>query len=375
VATDTGARVAPRTIDDYERLAQETLPPEMWGTIFGRYGAAGWDTNTYNIDAFTNAYLRPRVMSDVSARDTTTEVLGTTLAVPAIVAPTGHNQQFHVDGEIATANGAAAAGSLMIVSQSSSFSIEEVCDASAGTTWFQITFMRSRELMLHLVRRAEAAGCAAIVVTVDKPGSGPAPEAPEHMLVKNAAVESTQGTLLEPERMMRVFRDLTIDGLENLTRGTLGSWYDDAPGWEYLDWLVDQTSLPIVIKGVQTGDDARLSREHGAAAVVVSNHGGNGLRHTRGTLDVLPEVVEVAGDMEVYVDGGVRSGMDLLKATALGARAVLVGRIPLWGLAVNGPEGVADTFEILRRELLETMAYCGVGHVRSATPDLVDTHS
>jgi 4-hydroxymandelate oxidase len=272
--------------------------------------------------------------------------------MPICVAPTAFHKLACEEGEIATARAAKKMGTLFILSSFSNTAMEKVFSAAAPPKWFQLYVYKDREITKALVQRAEAAGVEAIVLTVDAPGLG------------------------TRERDMRnKFRlpdGLAVENLTPLGKGTMpmveGSGlaayvhenFKSDLGFDDLDSLCGCTKLPVVVKGVCRGDDARRAAEHGAKAVVVSNHGGRQLDTAPATCEMLPQVVEAVGDRcEVYVDGGIRRGSDVLKAIALGARAVLVGRPILWGLAVNGEQGAMHVLEILRRELDEAMLLCG----------------
>jgi 4-hydroxymandelate oxidase len=356
------------TVRNYERRARTLVPDGMWDALFGDHGAEGWETNTKNVDGFDRVELRPRVLVDVSRRALATTVLGTEISLPVMIAPSGLHQRVHADGELATAQAAAAARTLMVLSTASTYSIEEVAAVATGPLWFQLYFMRDRRVTERLVRRAEEAGYRAIVLTVDIPGIG---GRRRWTAAYDIGREAEFAPLIEPERVMRNFRDLDIDGVDlSHKRGWLGG-REAALTWGDLAWLRDVTSLPLVIKGVQAAGDAALAVEHGVDGVVVSNHGGFSLPGGRATIEVLPEVVEAAPDLEIYLDGGVRRGVDVLKALALGARAVLIGRANFWGLAVGGAEGAADVLEIIREELDAAMAFCGVTDVQHVDRGLV----
>jgi 4-hydroxymandelate oxidase len=307
-----------------------------------RENTAGWE----------RLKLYYRVLAGVGPRQLETTVLGQKISMPIVVAPTAFHKLACDAGEIATARAAKAAGTLFILSSLSNTAMEKVFAESGSPKWFQLYIYKDREITRELVQRAEAAGAQAIVLTVDAPGLGTRERdarnsfrLPDGLAVENLAP-------LGKGEMPKV----PGSGLAAYVRENFKSDL----GFGDLDWLCDATRLPVVVKGVCRGDDARRAAEHGAKAVVVSNHGGRQLDTAPATCEVLPHVVEAAGDRcEVYVDGGIRRGSDVLKAIALGARAVLVGRPILWGLTVNGEQGAADVLEILRRELDEAMLLCG----------------
>jgi 4-hydroxymandelate oxidase len=311
--------------------------------------------------------LQPRVMVDISSIDTSTTVLGTPVAVPILTGPAGLHQRFHAEGEVGTARGTAAAGSLMVLSTVASYSIEEVAALDAGPRWSQLYCFKDRGLTEELVHRAERSGYGAICVTVDNPGvrsreRDPRPGVDGH----GRGAASTH----EAARVLRNIHRLSGPGVPDSSN--LHENFETALDWDYFEWLRGLTSLPFVIKGIQTAVDAAEAARHGAAGLVVSNHGGHALHDTVATVAELPEIVDVVeGRAEVYLDGGIRRGTDVLKCLALGARAVLVGRAYLWGLAVGGAAGVEGVYELLRAELETAMSYCGVADVKAVPRSLV----
>jgi 4-hydroxymandelate oxidase len=288
---------------------------------------------------------------------TATTVLGRPVSLPVLVSPMGLHRLAHPEGECATAAAAKAAGTIFCLSCAASCPIEEVA-ARAGGWWFQIYLMDDRGLTLELVRRAEEAGAAAISLTVDVPVRG-----------RREADERNRFALPPGTTMPNLLSRVTDADAENYF--ALAKW-DAAITWPDLAWLVSSTRLPVVVKGILAPEDARLAVEHGARAIQVSNHGGRQLDSAVGALDALPRVAEaVAGKAEVLLDGGVRRGTDVLKALALGARAVLIGRPVLYGLATAGEAGVARVFELLRQELIVDMILCGLADVGEVSRSLV----
>jgi isopentenyl diphosphate isomerase/L-lactate dehydrogenase-like FMN-dependent dehydrogenase len=324
----------PINIADYETLAQEKLDPAIWNYYQG--GSGDEVTLRANRTAFERYALRPRVLVDVSHCDLSTTVAGTPVTMPILVAPTAGHVLAHPDGELATVRAACAAGTVMIASTVASTSLEDIAAAATGPAWFQL-YIRSMDRAKELVLRAEAAGYRAIVLTVDTPRLG------------------------NREKDMRYNARRRLFPAANFDEDDFTfSYTGDSLTWEVIGWLRSLTTLPIFLKGILTGEDALLAVEHGVEGIIVSNHGGRQLDESIATLEALPEVVEaVAGRCEVYMDGGIRRGTDILKALALGARAVLVGRPILWGLAVNGEEGARHVLEILRTELELAMALSG----------------
>jgi isopentenyl diphosphate isomerase/L-lactate dehydrogenase-like FMN-dependent dehydrogenase len=333
------------SIADYERLAEERLEPGPWAYLTGGSGDE-W-TLRENRAAFERWTFRPRVLCDVSEVSTATTVLGTEVALPVLVAPVAYQQLYHPDGDCATARAAAATGAAMAVSTFCTRSHEEIAASAPGLVqWCQLYVFRDRGVTREHLAEAAGAGCSAVVLTVDTP------------------------RLAQRERDLRVGFEVPSDLPLPYARAAVGdaahnpaeqfSLLDDSVSWRDLEWIAGEAKLPVVLKGVVTREDAETAVEHGAAAVVVSNHGGRQLDGAPATLDALPEVVEaVAGRAEVYLDGGIRRGTDVAKALALGARAVLAGRAPMYGLAVAGEDGVRHVLELLRDELTLALSLLG----------------
>jgi 4-hydroxymandelate oxidase len=357
------------TIADYEVLSREILPRQLFDVLFGQLDAPGFEANTNNILAFGSTRLRPRVMAGILARKLSTTVLGQRIELPVMLAPAGYHQRAHPHGELATARAARAAGTVFTVSTASTYSIEEVAAATDGPLWFQLYMFKDRDLDARLVERAEAAGYKALMVTVDHLGRSRERELrydftrhSEHRLVHT----------IDPDRVLRNFQGMGLEAVPSADNYRAN--FDEAFAWHDIAWLRSKTSLPIVIKGIQTEEDARLCVEHGVDALVVSNHGGHASPDAKGTLETLQEVsAAVGGLLEIYLDGGVRQGSDVLKALALGAKAVLIGRPIFWGLAVDGETGVRNVLEIFRSELDSNMKLCGVADVDNVNRRLVAT--
>ena len=353
----------PLNVDDFEALARERLP----AMAYDYYASGAHDEVTLreNRAAFARLALRYRVLVDVSRRDLATTVLGRRIAMPVLIAPTAFHRMAHPDGEVATARAAAAAGTIMTLSTLSTTAIEEVTAASAGPLWFQLYVYKDRGATRDLVQRVEAAGATALVLTVDA-------------VLFGRRERDVRNRFCLPEGL--AVRNLVAAGMGDLPPAAADSGlaayavslFDPALSWKDVGWLRSITRLPVIVKGIVRGDDAARAVEQGAAGVVVSNHGGRQLDTARATIDVLPEVVEaVAGRAEVLLDGGVRRGTDVLKAIALGARAVLIGRPVLWGLAAGGEAGVGRVLSLFREEIDLAMALCGCPDVASITRDLV----
>lgn len=348
---------------DYEREAHQSLSP----MALGYYASGAHDEITLrrNSEAYTELALRYRVLVDVSTRDTSTSILGHPLSLPILVAPTAFHRLATPEGELATVRAAGEAGSLMILSTLSNTRVEDVCAAATGPVWFQLYVYKDREATRGLVQRAEAAGASAIVLTVDAPLLGRRERdvrnefrLPEGLSVKN----------LMPAGMEAIDRQKLESGLA----AYFASLIDPTLTWDDLEWLRSITRLPLIVKGIVRADDARRAVQCGAAGIVVSNHGGRQLDTSVATIEALPEVVHAVGDAaEVLVDGGIRRGTDVLKALALGARGVLVGRPILWGLAVGGQAGARRVLDILADELDLAMALCGAPRIADITRDLI----
>jgi len=339
----------PFNVRDYEALAREAMHPAAWA-----YLSAGSDDETTlaeNRAAFGRIELLPRVLRGVGSASLRTAVLGTPVEAPILVAPMGIHCLAYAEGECATARAVGSVGSLMAVSTVSSRSLEDIAASANGPLWFQLYVYRLRPFAERLVRRAERAGYRALVLTVDSPRWGR----------KERFLRVEQTLPPEMEQVSLDEEDLPEEEFEPA-----------ALTWEDVTWIRSLTDLPLVLKGVLHPEDAALAVEHGVAGIVVSNHGGRQLDGTSASVEALPAVVEALdGRAEVYLDGGIRRGTDVLKALALGARAVFVGRPVLWGLAVNGEAGARHVLEMLRDELERAMVLAGQPGVEELDPDLV----
>ena len=340
----------PINLAEYEARARELLPRMVYDYYAG--GADDELTVAENVVAWDRLRVRPRVLVDVSQVDCRTTVLGQPIAMPVLTAPCAFNALAHPDGERAVARAATAAGIIQVVSTAATTSLEDVA-AVPGPRWFQLYCYRDREVTRALVLRAEAAGYAALCVTVDVPYLG------RREREVRGGFHLPPGVTLRNLEMHAADRIVAAHGESGLTNYVNSLW-DPALTWESLDWLRSITRLPIVVKGILTAEDARLALDHGVAAIIVSNHGGRQLDGAVSGAEALPEVVDAAmGRGEVLVDGGIRRGAHVMKALALGARAVLIGRPYLWGLGVGGEAGVRDVLDILRREIVLAMALAG----------------
>ena len=349
---------------ELEALARARLPKMTWD-----YYASGADDErcvARNCSAYDRIALHYRVLVDVAQRDLSTTVLGQRIAMPICVAPTAFHKLAHRDGELASARGAGDAGTLFILSTLSNTAVEEVVAAASGPVWFQLYVYRDRGATEALVRRVEAAGARALVLTVDAPFLGRR----ERDVKNRFALPPDLG--IENLHAAGYARLPPASGESGLA-AYVAELLDPSLTWEAIAWLRSITSLPVLVKGIVRADDAVRAVEWGAAGIVVSNHGGRQLDASPATIEVLPRIVDaVAGRAEVLVDGGIRRGADVVKALAYGAKAVCVGRPVLWGLAANGREGVATALAMLRRELDLAFALCGCANVASVTRDLVE---
>jgi 4-hydroxymandelate oxidase len=339
------------SLRELEAEARSCLAPATYEFFAG--GACDEITLRANEAAFGRLGLVPRVLRGAGQPGLAVELLGCAASMPVLVAPTAFHRLAHPEGECATARAAAAAGTIMIASMASTVAIGDVAAASraaAGTAspglWFQIYIQPDLGFTEAVVRRAEAAGCQALVVTVDSPAFGR-----RERDLRNGFLELPDGmsceNLREPGGGDDLGRARPIEFAPTLS-------------WEHIDWLRNVTALPIALKGVMHPDDARMAVDRGIDALLVSNHGGRQLDSVPATIDLLPEIAKAVGDrVPLVLDGGIRRGTDVVKALALGASAVAIGRPVLWGLALDGAEGVSRVLEMLRSELEQALTLCG----------------
>ncbi|KAF8668741.1 hypothetical protein HU200_051927 [Digitaria exilis] len=357
----------PVNVREYQELAKKALPKMHYDYING--GAEDEYTLRENIAAYGRILLRPRVLIDVSKIDMSTTLLGYNMPSPIIVAPTGSHKLANPEGEVATARAAAACKTIMVLSFSSNCKIEEVASSCDAIRFYQLYVYKRRDVSATLVRRAESLGFKArraeslgfkaIVLTVDTPVLGR----------READIRNRMVFPLSPnfEGLMSFDDEPGTEGgskMERFARETL----DPSLSWKDVEWLKSITSLPILLKGIVTAEDARKAVDAGAAGVIVSNHGARQLDYAPPTIAALEEVVKaVAGVVPVMVDGGVRRGTDVFKALALGAKAVMVGRPVFYGLAARGEAGARHVIEMLNKELEVAMALCGCRSVAEVT--------
>ncbi|XP_066269629.1 2-Hydroxyacid oxidase 1-like [Branchiostoma lanceolatum] len=348
------------SLAEFEKAANEKLP-EFVRTYYSHPGEGG-QTYRDNCRAFKRYRLVPRNLRDVYIRDTSVTVLGSKLNLPVAIAPTSIHKLGHPEAERATARGAASMNTAMVLSSWSHFSLEQVAAAAPrGVLWFYLLFYRDRGRMKRLLERAERAGYTAIVLTVDTPLF-------PFSLRRKPVVYPIQFSL------PNIWLDDVAPGLPGSTEhdAYLKKIVKEAATWEDVKWVKNNTRLPIVLKGILSAEDARTAMDLGVSGIYVSNHGGREQDGVPATIDVLPDIVRaVGGEAEVYLDGGVRTGTDVLKALALGARCVFIGRPALWGLACNGAEGVQRVLQIMKDELSLAMARAGCAKISDIQPSLV----
>lgn len=345
----SAAAAAPVCVADYERLAEQRLDANAWAYLSG--GSADELTVRWNREAFDALALVPRVLCGGPGGSAAVTLLGRTFPHPIIVAPVAHQKLAHPDGEVATAMAAEAQGAGMVLSTEANVAMEDAAKAGATCRWFQLYLQPDRQATLALVRRAEAAGYEALIVTVDAPVNGVRNR--EHRagfrLPPGIAAVNLLGLPQPPPNALEEGASLVFD-----------NFMAAAPAWSDIAWLKSQTRLPVVLKGILSSDDAHKAIACRADGLIVSNHGGRTLDTAIATITALPAVVEaVAGRVPVLLDGGIRRGTDVLKALALGASAVLVGRPIVYGLAVNGALGVSHVLRLLRDEFEIAMALTG----------------
>ena len=363
-------------IEDLRRLAQRRLP-----RMFYDYADSGsWTEGTYRANQadFERLPFRQRVGIDLSSRSTRTRMLGEEVAMPVAIAPTGLTGMYHADGEILAARACQAFGVPFTLSTMSICSIEDVAAHTTSPFWFQLHVMRDREFVGRLIDRARAARCSALMVTLDVALLGQ-----RHKDIKNGLSAPPRPTLANLLDLLtrprwclgmlgtrrRGFGNVIghVAGVTDLA--SLSAWtsqqFDPSLTWADVDWIKARWGGKLILKGIMDAEDARLAVDHGADAVVVSNHGGRQLDGAPSSISALPGIVEAVGRRtEVWMDGGIRSGQDVLKAVALGARGTLIGRPYLYGLGAMGQAGVTRCLEIIQRELDLTMAFCGRTDIR-----------
>ena len=339
-------------LEEFETAARPGLQPDVWDYLQG--GSGTESTLTANLTAFQRITVRPRVLVGISSPDLRTTLLGSPLDLPVVIAPTAFQRLVHPDGEVAAAAAARQAGTLFTASTFASRTFEEIAAAAGGSWWFQVYWLRQRDVLRRMLRRATAAGCQALMLTVDTPHVGRRLRDIRNRFTLPPGVHAVN---VESSVMAEAHEH---DPGSSRLHQQVTNEIDPTITWADLAWLRAQTPLSLMLKGIVTAEDTVLAIEHGIDAIVVSNHGGRQLDGAIASMDALPEVVTAAaGRVPVLVDGGVRSGTDVFKALALGAHAVLVGRPVIWGLAHAGAAGVSAVLKLLRDELSEVMALAG----------------
>ncbi|KAH0455955.1 hypothetical protein IEQ34_015987 [Dendrobium chrysotoxum] len=353
-------------VSEYEAAAKEKLPK----MVFDYYASGADDQWTLkeNREAFSRILFRPRILVDVSRIDLTTTVLGHKISMPIMLAPSAMHKMAHPEGENATARAASAAGTIMTLSTLATSSFEEVSSTGPGIRFFQLYVLKDRNVVAQLVRRAERANFKALVLTADTPILGH-----READVKNRFV-------LPPSLILKNFEGLDLGKMEKTNDSGIASYFanqiDRSLSWKDIKWLQTITSLPILVKGVLTQEDARLAIQNGVAGIIVSNHGARQLDYVPATITALEEVVKaVEGQVPVFLDSGIRRGTDVFKALALGASGVFVGRPVVFSLAVDGEAGVRKMLQMLRDEFELTMALSGCTSLMEITRSHVITPS
>ena len=370
-AVDAALASAADALDvfDFEVMAKRSVPPAHWGYM--ATGVDGENTLRANAAGFSRYQLRVRRFVDVSQVDMSTTLFGQTFASPVVICPVGSQRAFHGEGELAVARAAQARRQLQILSTQSSTAIEDVAKARGGGLWYQLYTTSSFDVTTRMVKRAEAAGCPVVAVTVDLPG-GRNTETDARMAKLDSRTCATCHGAAGPGGNARaagtkpMFQGLDMQGV-TLTSASLT--------WDFVKRLKGVTSMKVVIKGLESGEDAALAVASGADGIIVSNHGGRATETGRPTIDALPEVIQGAGGrIPVLLDGGVRRGTDVFKALALGASAVGIGRPYIWGLASFGQAGVDRVLQILNTELRLAMVGCGTVSIKDITAkSVIDT--
>ena len=367
----TGEKQAiPLPVAELEAAAAKMLKPEALDYVAG--GAGGERTMRANLEAFDNWRIVPRMLRDVSQRDLSVELLGAKLPAPVVLGPVGVQELIHADADLASARAAASLGIPFTLSTLSSRSIEEVAKAMGDAArWFQLYWGIDREVTASMVQRAEKASYSALVVTLDTVMLGWRERDLKRSFLPFLAGKGLANYVSDP-----AFRSKLAQPPEAHPEGAIRLWTqlfaNNALTWNDLAWLRQQTKLPILLKGIQHADDARRALDAGVQGVIVSNHGGRQVDGAIGSLDALPGVVAaVAGEVPGLFDSGIRHGSDALKALALGAKAVLLGRLYLWGLAVAGEQGVREAVINFLADMDVTMGLCGIAACKNIDAGLL----
>ena len=370
-------------IEDLKELYKKRVP-----RMFYDYAESGsWTESTFrdNEAAFSRIKLRQKILVDMEGRNLSTKMIGEDVAMPVALAPTGLTGMQYPDGEIHAARAAEKFGVPFCLSTMSVCSIEDVAQNTTRPFWFQLYVMKDKDYISRLIQRAKTAGCSALVLTLDlqimgqrhkdiKNGLSTPPKPTLTNLINIATKPRWAFGMLGTKR--RNFGNIVghVKGLDNMTN--LAQWtvsqFDPTLDWDDVQWIKDQWGGKLVLKGIMDADDAELAAKSGADALIVSNHGGRQLDGAAASLDVLPEIVDRVGDdIEVWMDGGIRSGQDVIKATALGAKGTMIGRAFLYGLGAMGAEGVTRCLEVISNELDLTMAFCGLKDINLVDESII----
>ena len=370
-------------IEDLKELYKKRVP-----RMFYDYAESGsWTESTFrdNEAAFSRIKLRQKILVDMEGRNLSTKMIGEDVAMPVSLAPTGLTGMQYPDGEIHAARAAETFGVPFCLSTMSVCSIEDVAQNTTRPFWFQLYVMKDKDYISRLIQRAKTAGCSALVLTLDlqimgqrhkdiKNGLSTPPKPTLTNLINIATKPRWAIGMLGTKR--RNFGNIVghVKGLDNMTN--LAQWtasqFDPTLDWDDVQWIKDQWGGKLVLKGIMDADDAELAVKSGADALIVSNHGGRQLDGAAASLDVLPEIVDRVGDdIEVWMDGGIRSGQDVIKATALGAKGTMIGRAFLYGLGAMGAEGVTRCLEVISNELDLTMAFCGLKDINLVDESII----
>lgn len=370
-------------ISDLKALAKRRVPK-----LFFDYADSGaWTEGTYraNEEDFAKVKLRQRVLVDMTNRSLETTMIGQKVSMPVALAPTGLTGMQHADGEMLAAQAAEAFGVPFTLSTMSICSIEDVASVTTKPFWFQLYVMREREFVLNLIDRAKAAKCSALVLTLDlqilgqrhkdlrNSLSAPPKLTPKH-LWQMATRPGWCMKMLGTNR--RTFRNIVGHAKSVTDLSSLGAWtteqFDPQLSWKDVEWIKERWGGPLILKGILDPEDAKMAAATGADAIIVSNHGGRQLDGAHSSISMLPRIVDAVGhQIEVHIDGGIRSGQDVLKAVAMGAKGTYIGRPFLYGLGAMGKEGVTKTLEIIRKEMDITMALCGKRDINDVNRDIL----
>lgn len=346
-------------IKDFEIASKLQLEGCIFDFIYG--GAADEVTSDENKKSYWQLKLIPKILSGVQDPDTSTSLFGQTLQMPILIAPMGFQKISHPNGELETAQGAKQAGTVMVVSTYSMTPLKEIAENSATAPWFQLYILKDRDITKSMVELAENLGYHALVLTVDAPIYGNRERELRNPLTMN---------IMLPD-LKRIIQQLSLK-LELSNAKHFNSLLDPNITWKDIEWIKSITGLPIILKGILRADDAQKAVEYGVAGIIISNHGGRQLDTTPATIKMLPMIAEtIDNKLEILIDGGIRRGTDILKALALGAKAVLIGRPILWGLCTEGKTGVYKVLDLLQQDLKTTMILCGCQKLNDISSDLI----